>query len=121
MSSLMESLVSSTNSTVKAIEDIKSSKDEFIISMETIVEQKTPKSESLRNENIAKVDSLQELFDQTVKEKGDYPLAKKEWKGDNELVVDGLSPMTLHSFVSKAEQLGKKISYERTLKVKITD
>ena len=98
-----------------------SRKDEMTICVETINEQKSPMSEALKSKVRANADSLKKIFEDTIQEKGEFPLEKAEWKNENEVTVTGLSPMTLHSFVLKAEQLGKKISYERTLKVKITD
>ena len=78
----------------------------------------------LSNTGAVKIDSgqtLAELFDDTLKEKGEYPLTKAQWTGPGELEVEGLSNITLHSFLLKTEALGKKVSYSRNLTVKIED
>ncbi len=45
------------------------------------------------------------------------------WKhlGDNIIEVEGLKQSDLHNFILKAEQMGKKIEYTRTLSVRISD
>ena len=119
--SLMNATTSATDIKIKASQEANSSKNELTICVETVNEEKSQVSGALKPRVKTNEGSLRMLFEETLKEAGDIPLSKVEWKRDNEVVVGGLAPMTLHSFVSKAEQLGKKISYERTLKVKITD
>ncbi|MEL6674571.1 MAG: hypothetical protein AAFR61_20340 [Bacteroidota bacterium] len=64
---------------------------------------------------------LGELFQETLAQKGQADQTNIEWLGPDEVVVEGLSHMTLHSFILKAEALGKSVCYTKTLTVKITD
>ncbi|MBC6401263.1 MAG: hypothetical protein GDA51_02590 [Ekhidna sp.] len=106
---------------VQPEQETRTVKDEFTICMETINHQNSSVSEALKEKKKAETSNLQEIFEETVRDRGEYPFSKFEWTNDKEVVVDGLSPMILHNFVLKAEKLGKKVSYIRTLKVKITD
>ena len=65
--------------------------------------------------------NLAYLLNEVLESKGELSEVKKEWIGKNEVKMEGMSNMTLHSFILKAEELGKKITYTRTLKVTITD
>lgn len=65
--------------------------------------------------------NLAYLFNDVLDSKGELSEVKKEWIGKNEIKTEGMSNMALHSFILKAEELGKKITYTRTLKVTITD
>ena len=48
-------------------------------------------------------------------------LDENQWKESNAIVLNNLSALTLHSLALKAEELGKKISYSRSLTIKISD
>lgn len=80
-----------------------------------------PDPESSPVELKAERNALQELFEQTLIEKGENEGNKFKWVGDNEIQVDGLSGLTLHNFLLKAEALGKKITYRRSIVFTITD
>ena len=95
--------------------------EELTISMKSFHEQVSPMSDEMKAEKRASSPSLHKIFEETLKAKGEYPLKNFEWTSDDELEVEGLSAQTLHSFVLEAEKLGKKISYTRTTKVKISD
>ena len=77
--------------------------------------------ESLKQEAQKHAPSLVELFAQTLQEKGAYDSANTEWLSENEVEVKELPNLVLHSFILKAEELGKKITYTKTLTVKISD
>lgn len=83
--------------------------------------QESSMSELQKQEKRAVSASLETLFEQTVEQKGEADQLKKSWVSDTELEIEGLSKMTLHSFVLEAEKLGKKITFTRTLQVKISD
>lgn len=97
------------------------STDELTIKMESTHEQHSAMNEAQKAEKRSLSPSLYALMQKTLESKGEYPLEKSEWVGENELVVEGLSEMTLHTFLLKAESLGKKITYTKTLKIKISD
>ena len=95
--------------------------DELTIRIESEHEQPSAMSEEQKLNKRTNAPSLYNLLQKTLEDKGEYPLAKSEWSGESELKVEGLSDMTLHSFILKAESLGKKITYSKSLRIKISD
>lgn len=95
--------------------------DELTLVMKTVTEQESAMPETLKKEKQADAPSLANLFEQTLEQKGEADSLQKHWTSENELEVEGLSNTTLHSFVLEAEKLGKKITYTKTLSVKISD
>lgn len=89
--------------------------ESFIVNTESVVH---PNEQSVNNENGA---ALQELFEHTLDERGENVPNKFKWVAENEIHVDGLSSMTLHNFILKAEALGKKVTYRRSIVLTITD
>ncbi|MDW3191496.1 MAG: hypothetical protein R8G66_04000 [Cytophagales bacterium] len=65
--------------------------------------------------------ALQALFEQSLAESGENGTRKFNWVGENEIQVDGLSGMTLNNFLLKAEALGKKVTYRRSIVFQIED
>lgn len=124
MTLLMNQMQMETSDRNVSSEDDSISQDrleELTVIMESIHEQNSPMTEQLRKEKQAEAPSLEELFFQTVQRKGEESKLNTNWISDTEMKVEGISVMTLHSFLLKAEQLGKKITYSRTLSVKISD
>lgn len=124
MTLLMNQLQMETTDTSEVAEANAISNDrmeELTILMESIHEQNSPMAEELRMQKQASADSLDALFFQTVRRKGEEEKLQANWISETEMEVEGISEMTLHSFLLKAEQLGKKITYTRTLRVKISD
>ncbi len=114
---------SEMNETLKQVEDsngTKKSNDELTIRIESEHEQNSPMSEEQKAVKRAESPSLYTLFQKTLESKG-YPVESCEWNDEKELQADNLSSMTLHSFLLKAESLGKKITYSKSLKIKISD
>lgn len=95
--------------------------DELTLIVKTENVQESAMSEEQKQVKQSASPSLATLFDQTVQQKGEAAQLKRSWVSDSELEVEGLSSMTLHSFVLEAENLGKKITYTKTLQVKISD
>ncbi|MDW3194266.1 MAG: hypothetical protein R8G66_17965 [Cytophagales bacterium] len=95
--------------------------DELTLIMKTENVQESLMSETSKQEKRAGAPSLETLFEQTAQRKGEAANMKKSWVSDSAMEVEGLSNNTLHSFVLEAEKLGKKITYTRTLQVKISD
>ncbi len=95
--------------------------DELTLIIKTENVQESAMSEEQKQEKRAMAPSLETLFDQTVQQKGESAQLKKSWISDSEIEVEGLSNTTLHSYVLEAEKLGKKVTYTRTLQVKISD
>ena len=95
--------------------------DELTLHMKTVQVQESAMPEHLKQEKRVTSPSLNELFQETVERKGEIETVQQHWVSDQELEVEGLSNTTLHSFLLEAEKLGKKITYTKTLTVKISD
>lgn len=89
--------------------------ESFEVNTESVIH---PDEQSVKNANSA---ALQELFQQTLNEKGENVANQFKWVAENEIQVDGLSSMTLHNFILKAEELGKKVTYRRSIVLTISD
>lgn len=96
-------------------------KDELTIRIVSNYTHKSEQSEKLKLENQSNSPSLTRLFEKTLKTKNEFDTARTHWVEPNEVVVEGLSQMTLQDFIMKAERLGKRVSYSKSLTVKITD
>ena len=96
--------------------------DQMTIHMTSSYEQKSAMNEELKMKAREGSPSLNQLFENTLIEKGESESLKNgSWISNNEITVQGVSKMALHSFILKAESLGKKIKYTRSLTVEITD
>lgn len=95
--------------------------DELTLQMATVRVHESPMPERLKYERRANSSSLSELFDETLANKGEEGKVQQRWVADDEMEVEGLSKSALHSFILEAEELGKKITYTETLRVKISD
>lgn len=96
-------------------------RDEMTLVMKTTNTQISSMSEEMKAKKRKVSASLEEILRNTVEDKGQLDALKSRWTSDDELEIEGISQMTLHSFLLKAEELGKNITYTRTLKVEITD
>ena len=94
-------------------------RDELTIVSKSSYVHTSAMNEDLKSRKRESAPALSEMFTNTLSEKN--VSAKSTWTGENEVEVEGLSKMTLHSFILKAEELGKKIKYTRSLTVEITD
>jgi len=99
----------------------KTSEDELILSMKTINTQKSTMKEDLKRKKRGESPSLEELLVKVINQKGEGGKFEMNRVSDNEIELEGISQMTLHSFLLKAEELGKNITYTRSLKVTIAD
>lgn len=95
--------------------------DDMTFIMRTINTQTSSMSEEQKMKKREASASLQDLFRSTVENKGELDALKSHWTTNDELEIEGISDMTFHSFLLKAEALGKKITYTRSFKVEITD
>ncbi|MCT4623610.1 MAG: hypothetical protein N4A46_08310 [Schleiferiaceae bacterium] len=95
--------------------------DEFTIKVSSHHVQHSEMSHQLKEKVRSESPSLTDLFVETLESKGETSLNEVEWKSTNSVELPNISNLSLHSFALKAEALGKKISYEKTLTVKITD
>ena len=95
--------------------------DELTLIMSTVNEKTSSMPEDLKRKIRDRSLGLKELFIATVERKGEGKKLQVNRLSDSELEIEGISQMTLHSFLLKAEELGKKITYTRSLKVEITD
>ncbi|KXX71258.1 hypothetical protein [Flammeovirga sp. SJP92] len=66
---------------------------------------------------------LLSVLQETLNEKGENQIVTDHLIGSNEVEFQKgkLSYSTLHSFLLKAEQMGKKVTYEKVYTVKISD
>ena len=95
--------------------------DELTIKIASSHFQESPMNEQQKREARENAPSLFKLFESTLKEKGEYNLEELKWNGDDELELEYLSNNALYSFVMEAEKLGKKISFEKVHKIRVTD
>ena len=64
---------------------------------------------------------IKQLFEQVLKEKNAYHKEKMNWINESTVEITGVSGLALHSFVLRAEELGKTVSYEKKTIIKIID
>lgn len=95
--------------------------EELIIKVASSHYQESPMSEEQKIEARKEAPSLYKIFETTLKSKGEYNLDEISWNSDDELEMNYLSNNALHSFVLEAEKLGKKVTYQKSLTVKISD
>lgn len=96
-------------------------KDELTLKVKSSISHPSSMSEVQKAKKRNESDSLEKLFQETIQSKGEGNPARIKRTASNELEIEGLSGMALHSFMLKAEQLGKNITYMKTLKIKIND
>lgn len=95
--------------------------DEMTLVMKSTHTQMSSMPEELKEKKRKASPSLDELLRATAEKKGELDKLSVKWTSNDELEIEGISQMTLHSFILKAEELGKNITYTRTLRVDITD
>ena len=124
MSLLMKSIPVSESQSKSQVNDQTKSyekQDEMTLIMKTTNTQMSAMPETLKKKKQKASASLEEIFRNTVGKKGELDSLRTRWTDNDEFEVEGISQMTLHSFLLKAEELRKNITYTRTLKVEITD
>ena len=101
----------------------KSSKkaSEMIIRNESINIQPSVMPDDLKEIKRANSPELNSLLTETLEHKGEADSVQIQQNELGQLIVEGVSQSALHSFLLKAEEIGKKITYKRVLEVKITD
>lgn len=93
--------------------------EELCIRMTNTMIQKNFSKSSLTNEPAMTSVSAKDLFERTVKNKGEHNSVKTRFVDDSTMEVEGLSKMALHSYLLEAEKLGKKIEFVKTTTIKI--
>ncbi len=78
-------------------------------------------SEEQKNEKQKNLDSIAELFEQDLRDKGEYDPSKVNWTSDQTVQIKDLPKMSLHSFILKAEELGLNISYTKQTIINISN
>jgi len=122
MSLLMKTApVTESSNHSQAQESITKTNDELTLTVKTINAQISSMSADMKAKKQSEADSLEEMFVETVTQKGESNTLTINRNSERDLEIEGISQMTLHSFLLKAEELGKNITYTRTLKVEITD
>ena len=99
---------------------ISPSDDELTIHVKSHVTCPSPMPDNVKKMKREGSEGLMELFTQVLREKGEDIISELKVT-DNEIELSSLSSMTLHSFILKAEELGKCVTYEKSFRVKITD
>jgi len=122
MSLLMKTApVTESSNHSQAQESPTKTNDELTLTVKTINAQISSMSADMKAKKQSEADSLEEMFVETVTQKGESNTLNINRNSERDLEIEGISQMTLHSFLLKAEELGKNITYTRTLKVEITD
>lgn len=123
MSLLQNSVQYDSNESTLVVEKTNEPKknDEMILRVNQIIRHESPMSKKLKLEKRKDSPLLKELLDREIDQKGETNSVEIRMSGNNEFEVDGMTKSTLHSFLLKAEELGKTITYTRTLKVEIND
>ena len=98
-----------------------SKKDELRLIVKSTHSQPSPMSESLKQRVRKGSKSLNEILHEETELKGELKNAKFHPISNTTYKVEGVSESTLHSFILRAEGLGKKITYTRTLEIAIED
>lgn len=91
------------------------------IQLTNSLSQDAPGNVSQSTEDAVQRDAvlLKELLKAELQAKGEMH-DHINWIGDLALEADGLSPLALHSFLLKAEAMGKSISYRKKTIIEIT-
>ena len=95
--------------------------DDLTLYTETKRVRNSAMPESLKETKRKDAPALRDLFSQTIESKGQTDAVGIKELADSELFVSGLDQLTLQSFILKAEELGKKITYTTTLKIEISE
>lgn len=75
--------------------------------------------EDIKKQKQENAPELKEVFMDTVVNR--LNVNEVNWMGEGEVELSGVSNKELHGLILKAEELGKSISYKKTLSVKISD
>jgi len=62
---------------------------------------------------------LKELFEEVLREKGEFNEDNIRWVDGNTVELSSVSSLAIHSFVLRAEALGKDVAYEKCTKIRI--
>lgn len=112
---------STTQTDVLESSEVLANRDELILTMETTTIQESSMTEEQKIDAKRNGSPLEELFEMVIDAKGETRSVKVIKSSNSEWQVEGLSNLALHSFLLKAEQLGKNITCTKTMKVSITD
>lgn len=64
---------------------------------------------------------IKNTFIELLKSKNEYDQNDVQWKDDEHVEVSNISSMTLHSFLLRAEEMGKRVQLEKKMVIKIID
>lgn len=95
--------------------------DEMTICTKSVVRHRSPMSPEMKKLKREQLASLNDLFEEVLGQKGERDLVEITKDDNGELWLEGLSSTALHSFILKAEELGKHVTYTKITKVKISD
>lgn len=67
----------------------------------------------------AEKDKLVEILKKELEKKGELNNCNFQWEDDDTLVLDNITGLALHSFLLRAEELGKEVVCEKQTVLKI--
>ena len=85
------------------------------VSINSVIKHPAAKQKQ-SNENV----DLKELLNEIITEKSEA-IENFEWVDEDTLEVKSNKGFSLHTFILEAEKLGKNISFEKKMLIKITD
>lgn len=91
------------------------------VNVKSTVTHESPMPDHIKEVKRKDAPCLKQLFEEVLKDKGEFFNEDIHLKNRDTVEMSELSNVALHCFVLKAQELGKKITYEKTLTVKITD
>jgi hypothetical protein len=92
----------------------------MIISQESTVLHPNPIKPNNHAQPSTDDSKLKELFIDVLKDKDEYDETAVNWRDEETVEVNNISNMSLHSFLLKAEQMGKDITYTKKTIIKIS-
>jgi hypothetical protein len=120
--SLLVNTPTTEHSTTEVLSEaqVQSASQSLNIVTKSVITHESSMSEAKKQKARQNTPSLRELLETTISEGKDLDDLQMNWAGDT-VELQGVSKMALHSFILKAEELGKKITYTKTYQVSITD
>ncbi len=95
--------------------------EELSIQMKSTIHHPNAMSEMQKSAAQKDAPSMAQLFESTMRSKGEFNPSKMNWVDDNVVEVEGLSQMALHSFLLEAEALGKEVTYTKQTTIRISN
>lgn len=92
----------------------------MIISQKSTVVHPNPIKPSANMKGMQDDSVLKSLFIDMLKSKNEYNESSIQWSDDETVEISNISNMSLHTFLLKAEKMGKDISYTKRTIIEIS-